>query len=281
MEEDLAPVDMAWVDSFLGLEKEFLVSGLNSLTVVEKSDGVSGKIDGEDISFNSHLIKRDLISVNAKNQLKEIENLAEKCCQVQISNKKGNCIVEDENLAFKSTYLTLRKDKILALKLFSNFPLGRGENLNRVIGNNRVGIPIVDNRVADKRVALENGLETVVKWVERPTQNFKMKAQSGKMAVSGPVVFCGLEHGLRKNGPRNERPGYNGSKTASPSSPDVGNFKNNFKLSLNLEEEISRIIRVGVALGLDFDGKKVWLAAVFAEVKRKLKLDGLRELKVQ
>ncbi|KAK4836819.1 hypothetical protein QYF36_000430 [Acer negundo] len=75
-------------------------------------DCVSGKIDGEDISFNSHLIKRDLISVNAKNQLKEIENLAEKCCQVQISNKKGNCIVEDENLAFKSTYLTLRKDKV-------------------------------------------------------------------------------------------------------------------------------------------------------------------------
>ena len=59
------------------------------------------------------------------------------------------------------------------------------------------------------------------------------------------------------------------------------NSKNNLKLSLNFEDEISRIIRFGVAMGIDFDGKKVGLAAVFAELKRKLKLGGLREPKVQ
>ncbi|KAI9200253.1 hypothetical protein LWI28_004974 [Acer negundo] len=50
------------------------------------------------------------------------------------------------------------------------------------------------------------------------------------------------------------------------------NSKNNLKLSLNFEDEISRIIRIGVDLGMDFDGKKVGMTAVFAEVKRKLKL---------
>ncbi|KAK0599157.1 hypothetical protein LWI29_002838 [Acer saccharum] len=59
------------------------------------------------------------------------------------------------------------------------------------------------------------------------------------------------------------------------------NSKSNFKMFWYLEEEISRIIRIGVALGLDFDNKKVGMADVFIEAKRKLKLGGLRELKVQ
>ncbi|KAI9177705.1 hypothetical protein LWI28_018326 [Acer negundo] len=86
-------------------------------------------------------------------------------------------------------------------------------------------------------------------------------------------------------------------KPASPFLPIVGlgskeksqemkvmkcrNSKNNLKLFLNFEDEISRIIRIGVALGMDFEGKKVGMVAAFAEVKRKLKLGGLRELKVQ
>ena len=59
------------------------------------------------------------------------------------------------------------------------------------------------------------------------------------------------------------------------------NSKNNLKLSLNFEDEFSRIIRFGVAMGMDFNGKKVGLADVFVEAKRKLMLGGLRELKVQ
>ncbi|KAK0599314.1 hypothetical protein LWI29_004178 [Acer saccharum] len=58
------------------------------------------------------------------------------------------------------------------------------------------------------------------------------------------------------------------------------NSKSNFKMSWYLEEEISRIIKIGVALGLDFDNKEVGMVDVFVEAKRKLKLGGLRELKV-
>ncbi|KAI9181423.1 hypothetical protein LWI28_014878 [Acer negundo] len=41
-----------------------------------------------------------------------------------------------------------------------------------------------------------------------------------------------------------------------------------------------QIIRIGVALGLDFVGKLVGMTEVFVEAKRKLKLGGFRELEV-
>ncbi|KAK0580027.1 hypothetical protein LWI29_035292 [Acer saccharum] len=58
-------------------------------------------------------------------------------------------------------------------------------------------------------------------------------------------------------------------------------LKSNFKLSWYLEEEISKAIKIGVALGFDFNGKEVGLADIFAETKRKLILDSLKEVIVQ
>ncbi|KAK0597426.1 hypothetical protein LWI29_025164 [Acer saccharum] len=59
------------------------------------------------------------------------------------------------------------------------------------------------------------------------------------------------------------------------------NLKSNFKLSWYLEEEISKAVKIGVALGFDFDNKRVGMADVFTEGKRKLNLGGLKEVKVQ
>ena len=58
-------------------------------------------------------------------------------------------------------------------------------------------------------------------------------------------------------------------------------LKSNFKMSWYLEEEISKAIKIGVALGFDFNGKEVGLADIFAEAKRKLILGGLKEVIVQ
>ena len=50
--------------------------------------------------------------------------------------------------------------------------------------------------------------------------------------------------------------------------------KFNYKVAWNLEEEISKVINVGVALGFDFNGKKVGINDIFAEAKNKLKARG-------
>ncbi|KAK0602017.1 hypothetical protein LWI29_029619 [Acer saccharum] len=50
--------------------------------------------------------------------------------------------------------------------------------------------------------------------------------------------------------------------------------KFNYKVSWSLEEEISKVVEVGVALGFDFNGKKVGIIDIFAEAKNKLKARG-------
>ncbi|KAK0600044.1 hypothetical protein LWI29_011032 [Acer saccharum] len=50
------------------------------------------------------------------------------------------------------------------------------------------------------------------------------------------------------------------------------NSKDNFKFSSILEDELVKVIETGVGLGMDFNGKEVGMAEIFAEERRKKKL---------
>ncbi|KAI9161707.1 hypothetical protein LWI28_019975 [Acer negundo] len=50
------------------------------------------------------------------------------------------------------------------------------------------------------------------------------------------------------------------------------NSKDNFKFSSILEDKLVKVIETGVGLGMDFNGKEVGMAKIFAEKRRKKKL---------
>ncbi|KAK0601401.1 hypothetical protein LWI29_023901 [Acer saccharum] len=50
------------------------------------------------------------------------------------------------------------------------------------------------------------------------------------------------------------------------------NSKDNFKFSLIIEDELVKVIETAVGLGMDFNGKEVGMAEIFAEERRKKKL---------
>ena len=57
-------------------------------------------------------------------------------------------------------------------------------------------------------------------------------------------------------------------------------FKNNFKMWI-LEEELSKVLETGAALGYDFEGKEVGTFEILAAVKKSLKLGCLKEAKIK
>ncbi|KAK2654600.1 hypothetical protein Ddye_014456 [Dipteronia dyeriana] len=128
-----------------------------------------GNMNGEATSSISPLMERVLINVKDKKQLIESHKLADVCCQVQNSNKKGNGCRTDENLAIKSTYSKLRKVK----------------------GNKRVSFSsLLLNSHFERSEILEGkecGFKADGPSLERHTQSSKMKVQSGGMAYLGPA----------------------------------------------------------------------------------------------
>ncbi|KAK0578125.1 hypothetical protein LWI29_005405 [Acer saccharum] len=209
---------MAWVDRFLGLEKEFSAPVSNSLPVLERSAGDPGKMNGEASLFSSPLIVKD------RKQLIESYRLADMCCQVQNSNKKGKadmccqvngkadeyCQVQnsnvkgygcrkDESLAIKSTYSKLRKVKSTRRVSFSRDGIEISVKardvssisdeksdssllLNSSFGRGENSI-LVDDGLEGK----ECGFKVDGPSLGRPTQSIHMKARSVGMADLGPA----------------------------------------------------------------------------------------------
>ncbi|KAK1557366.1 hypothetical protein Q3G72_023229 [Acer saccharum] len=272
---------MAWVDRFLGLEKEFSAPVSNSLPVLERSAGGHGKMNGEASLFSSPLIVKDRKQLIESYRLADdmvVERMKVWLSKVPILSLGrlkvigGLALVDGIEKSVKARDVSSVFDEKSDSSLLLNSSFGRGENSI-----------LADDGLEGK----ECGFKVDGPSLGRPTQSIHMKARSVGMADLGPasskytsdvgkdrrsldeteeVFYVANVDGVVR-GMIVSKNGDGGNIIFGHDQPikRIGRMKNHLvkshvpevlKASRNLQVEIAKAIKAGRVLGFDFNGRE-------------------------